>query len=223
MKYTLDEHIRSDPRILQVYLEARRRYHQENRCHHNFEHVLRDLYRALVIAESEDSANYRVLIPAVLLHDIGFFDPDYKSLGHDEAGARLAESLLAGLGYEEEILKEILHGIRAHKGQAEMPLTLEAKILYDADVLEKAGLFALILGGKLISEFKETLADYLNRETSDRAAECARGFFTPKGRDLDGGRLARTSVLLAELQQEVEEDRKDYGISEGDLWIHRPA
>lgn len=135
----------------------------------------------------------------------------------------MAEPLLSGLGYEEEILKGILHCVRAHKGRAETPLSLEAKILYDADVLEKAGLFALILGGKLILEFKETLADYLNRETSDRAAECSRGFFTSKGRELDGGRLARTNALLKELHQEVNQERKDYGISEADLWINLPA
>ena len=102
---------------------------------------------------------------------------------------------LAGLGYEKETLKGILHCIRAHKGKAEIPGTLEAKVLYDADVLEKAGLFALILGGKLICEFGETLEDYLKRESSDRAAELSRGFYTDKGRELDGGRLARTSAL----------------------------
>jgi uncharacterized protein len=220
---TLDAHIRKDPRILKVYLEARRRYGRENRFHHNFDHVLRDLYRALFIAEIEDGVHYSVLIPAVLLHDIGFFDSDYKIIGHDEAGARLAEEVLIDLGYEEKTRKEILHCIRAHKGWAENPATLEAKILYDADVLEKAGIFALILGGKLICEFQETLEDYLKRESADREAEISRGFYTKRGRQLDGGRLARTGSLLAELRQEIEKERIDYGIGEGDLWIDPPA
>jgi uncharacterized protein len=223
VKFHLDDHIQKDPRILQVYLEARRLYRAENRFHHNFDHVLRDLYRALVIAETEASVDYSVLIPAVLLHDIGFFDPAHKLIGHDEAGACLAEGMLGGLGYEKETLRGILHCIRAHKSKAEIPGTLEAKVLYDADVLEKAGLFALILGGKLICEFGETLEDYLKRESADRAAELSRGFFTEKGRELDGGRLARTSALLKELQQEVNQGRKDYSVREADLWINPPA
>ena len=53
MKLTLDEHVQQDPRILEVYLEARRRYEKADRYHHNFAHVMCDLYRALVIAEDE--------------------------------------------------------------------------------------------------------------------------------------------------------------------------
>lgn len=53
MKLTLDEHVQQDPRILEIYLEARRRYEKADRYHHNFPHVMRDLYRALVIAENE--------------------------------------------------------------------------------------------------------------------------------------------------------------------------
>lgn len=75
MKFHLDDHIQKDPHLLQVYREARRLYRTENRFHHNFDHVLRDLYRAMVIAETEASVNYSVLIPAVLLHDVGFSIP----------------------------------------------------------------------------------------------------------------------------------------------------
>ena len=71
MKPTLDEHIQRDPRILRVYLEARRRYAEADLLHHNFNHVMRDLYRALVIAADQDSVDYGILIPGVLLHDIG--------------------------------------------------------------------------------------------------------------------------------------------------------
>ena len=70
MKRTLDVYVRQDPRILRVYLEARKKYDQAGREHHNFQHVLRDLYRALVIAETEESVDFTVLIPSVLLHDI---------------------------------------------------------------------------------------------------------------------------------------------------------
>jgi hypothetical protein len=102
------------------------------------------------------------------------------------------------------------------------PGSLEARILYDADVLEKAGYYALILGGKLLCEFRETLGEYLARETRDRQAELARGFFTAAARSLDGGRLARTGRLLAELQKEVEGERRDFLVREEDLWTGSP-
>ena len=217
MRYTLDFHIGRDSRILSVYLEARRLSDVKNRFHHNFHHVIRDLHRALVIA-AEESVNYSILIPGVLLHDIGFCDPNFKRLGHDVTGARLAQKLLAGLDYEEETIQAISHCIRAHKGKAETPSTIEAKILYDADVLEKAGLTYLILGGRIVCEFEETIEDFLKREISDRAKELKKGFYTRKARELDGGRLAQVKSLLSQTRKEMQQERPDYQVRESDLW-----
>lgn len=222
LKHTLDSHVARDPRILSVYLEARRLHSRQKLFHHNFEHVLRDLHRALTIAAEEEAVDYSVLIPSVLLHDIGFCDPDFKRLGHDVNGARLAQELLADLDYEEETIQAISHCIGAHKGKAEKPRTIEAKIVYDADVLEKAGLAYLILGGKIVCEFDETIGDFLNRETTDRASELTAGYYTRKARELDAGRLARTWSLLSEAQDEIQRDRPDYEVTEEDLWAEPP-
>jgi len=223
MKLTLDEYVRQDPRILNVYSASRRIYDSESRYHHNFDHVLRDLYRALVIAADEASVNYSTLIPSVLLHDIGFSDPNFERLGHDVTGARLAEGLLGKLGYEQMLVESVSHCIRAHKGKAELPETLEAKILYDADVLEKSGLVYLILGGKIVCEFGETIDDLLKRESTDRKNELERGFYTRKARELDGGRLERILSLLSQIRVEIKETRPDFGICEQDLWIEKLA
>ncbi len=218
----LDEHVRADPRILRVYLEARRRYRQAGLCHHNFGHVARDTHRALVIADSETGVNYGVLLPAVLLHDIGFCDPAWPETGHDTAGARLAQEILPALGYLAFEVAAISHCIKAHKGKAEAPASLEAEILYDADVLEKAGLFDLVILGLLMCEFNESLTDCLARECRDRAEELRQGFFTAKAREMDCGRLARVGVLLGEMQQEVSGPRRDFVLSETDLWREPP-
>ncbi|HUU80429.1 MAG TPA: HD domain-containing protein [Acidobacteriota bacterium] len=218
MRYTLDCHVKRDLRILSVYLEARRLSDVKNRFHHNFQHVIRDLHRALVIAAEEDSVDYSILIPGVLLHDMGFCDPDCIRYGHDLTGARLAEDILARLNYEEETIQAIGHCIRAHKGKAETPSTIEAKILYDADVLEKAGLTYLILGGRVVCEFEETIEDFLKREISDRAKELKKGFYTRKARELDGGRLAQVKSLLSQTRKEIQQERPDYQVRESDLW-----
>ncbi len=83
MRHTLDEYARNDPKILRVYSAARRIYDKENRYHHNFNHVLRDLYRALLIGTDEGSVDYSILIPSVLLHDFGFSVPSFEHVGHE--------------------------------------------------------------------------------------------------------------------------------------------
>ena len=222
MKPTLDEHIQRDPRIMKVYLEARRRYGQVVLFHHNFTHVMRDLHRALVIAADEGSVNYGILIPSVLLHDIGFCTPDFKKLGHDVAGARLAVEILKDLDYSEDECAAVGHCIHAHKGKAERPRTIEAQILYDADVLEKAGLVFLIWGGKIISEFNESIHQFLKREIADRGAELKHGLYTRKARELDGGRLEKVQSMFLQVHKEITEDRPDYEVSEDDLWRNGP-
>ena len=207
---------------MRVYLEARRRYAEVVLFHHNFTHVMRDLHRALVIAAEEESVNYGILIPSVLLHDIGFCTADFKKLGHDVAGARLAVEILKDLEYTENEWTAVSHCIRAHKGKAEHPRTLEAKILYDADVLEKAGLIFLIWGGKVISEFNESIHHFLKREIADRKAEVARGLYTRKARELDGGRLKKVHSMFLQVRKEITEDRPDYEITEDDLWQSVP-
>ncbi len=222
MKPILDEHIQRDPRILRVYLEARRRYGAAELFHHNFTHVMRDLHRALVIAADQGSVNYDILIPSVLLHDIGFCTPDFRKLGHDVAGARLAVEILKDQDYTEDECAAVGHCIHAHKGKAELPRTIEARILYDADVLEKAGLVFLIWGGKIISEFSETIHDFLKREINDREAELERGLYTHKAREMDGGRLEQVRAMFLQIRKEITLDRPDLEITEDDLWQDAP-
>lgn len=222
MNPTLELYIKNDPRILDVYLDARRRYAEIDWIHHNFTHVMRDLHRALVIADNENGVNYSVLIPAVLLHDIGFCTAEYKKLGHDLAGAPFAVDIMAGYAFNEGECQAVAHCIRAHKGIAELPQSIEAKILYDADVLEKSGMIFLIWAGKIISEFGEELPKFLKREIAARGAEADRGFFTRKARELDGGRLAKVPGYCRQIFNEISEERPDFQIDEQDLWQGQP-
>ena len=85
-------------------------------------------------------------------------------------------------------------------------------------MLEKAGLVFLILGGKVISEFNESVDHFLNREITDRGAELARGLYTRKARELDGGRLEKVLSMFHRVRKETAEERPDYKITEDDLW-----
>lgn len=102
--------------------------------HHNWHHILRDLARAVIIGEAE-KANMKIVLASVLLHDISRL---YQDLGsdHHEAGALKAPEYLKKADFKSEEISEIAHCIRAHGPRGtEEPRTLEAKVVYDADVL----------------------------------------------------------------------------------------
>lgn len=102
--------------------------------HHNWHHILRDLARAVMIGEAE-KAEMKIVLASVLLHDIGRLYPDLGS-DHHEAGAIKAPEYLKKAGFKSEEISEITHCIRAHGPRGtEEPKTLEAKVVYDADVL----------------------------------------------------------------------------------------
>ncbi len=221
MKMTIDEHVKRDLRIGGVYRAARERYRAAGLFHHNLQHVARDMNRALQIAAEEEGVDYGVLVPAVLLHDIGFCGPDWERLGHDVAGAILAREILIEIGYDAETVEKICHCVEVHKGR-NLPRSLEAKILYDADVLEKAGLVYFLFAGKILCEFRETVDDLLKREIKDKKKEVERGFYTAKARQLDNGRLERVCSILMEIEREITGERSDFAVTEEDLWLELP-
>lgn len=108
---------------------------------HDKEHIYRVLYNALRIAKKEKNVDYDVLICACLLHDIGrkeqFANPE---LCHAIVGSEKAYSFLVGNGYEIQYAEKVKHCIRTHRYRKNnLPESLEAKILFDADKLDATG------------------------------------------------------------------------------------
>lgn len=108
---------------------------------HDAEHVRRVLYLALEIAEAEPAADRDVLIAACLLHDIGreeqFRDP---SLCHARVGAEKAYRFLTDHGFPEPFAAHVRDCVRTHRFRSgDPPVSIEAKILFDADKLDVTG------------------------------------------------------------------------------------
>ena len=108
---------------------------------HDKEHIYRVLYNALRIAKKERNVDYDVLICACLLHDIGrkaqFANPE---LCHAIVGSEKAYSFLISYGYESQYAEKVKHCIRTHRYRKNnLPESLEAKILFDADKLDVTG------------------------------------------------------------------------------------
>lgn len=108
---------------------------------HDTEHVRRVLYLALEIAETEPEADLDVLIAACLLHDIGreeqFRDP---TLCHARVGAEKAYQYLTAHGFPADFAAHVRDCVRTHRFRSnDPPVTIEAKILFDADKLDVTG------------------------------------------------------------------------------------
>ena len=108
---------------------------------HDKEHIYRVLYSAMEIAGGEQDVDYDVLICACLLHDIGRREQfENPALCHAQVGSEKAYRFLVEQGFEEGFAAKVRHCILTHRYRNNnVPETLEAKILFDADKLDVTG------------------------------------------------------------------------------------
>ena len=108
---------------------------------HDKEHIYRVLYNALEIAVTQQSVDYDVLICACLLHDIGRKEQfENPQLCHAQVGAEKAYRYLVDHGFAEDFAAAVRHCILTHRYRNHnIPETIEAKILFDADKLDATG------------------------------------------------------------------------------------
>lgn len=107
---------------------------------HDCQHIYRVLYSALDIA-NDYKVNKDVLIAASLLHDIGreaqFQNP---KLDHAIIGADKAYDYLLLIGWKEYKAQHVKDCISSHRYRnSNPPISIEAKILFDADKLDVTG------------------------------------------------------------------------------------
>jgi uncharacterized protein len=101
---------------------------------HDFDHVLRVTALAERIARAE-GADLAIVRTATLLHDIGAGAGRQE---HHLRGAEMARELLKG--EPPEFVAAVAHAIEAHRFRADPePITLEARIVSDADKLDAIG------------------------------------------------------------------------------------
>ena len=147
---------------------------------HDVEHIYRVLYNALQIAEGEENVDRDVLIAACLLHDIGrqeqFADP---SLCHARVGAEKAGRFLRRLGHPEEFVERVCDCIRTHRFRKnDPPVSMEAKILFDADKLDVTGALGIARSLQYKGEVEEPLYRVLpDGAISDGTDDAGPSFF----------------------------------------------
>jgi len=205
----LDYFVEKDPRIKKVYDYAKEKYNKANFVQHNWAHVLRDLYRALVIAEEESGVNYNVLIPAVILHDIGVTEGKYSE--HEKRGLRIVRRDLLKLGYCKEEIEKIAKAVALHKSRGKIDF-LEAQILFDADRLEKSGIAGVSASYRAQLEIGKTLLEWVFPRRYKN-----KDFYTKKAREISGKGFHEMDKHFKEVKKSLKK-RKDWIATEKDLW-----
>lgn len=107
-------------------------------CRHDMGHLL-DVARIAMLINLEEGLGLtkELLYGAALLHDIGRHEQYENGTPHEEAGARIAPSILADCGYDEKETSVITEAVRMHRsGEAAGSADLNG-VLYRADKLSR--------------------------------------------------------------------------------------
>ncbi len=107
---------------------------------HDFAHIMRVFKNAQKICKKEN-ANEKLVLTAVLLHDIiSYPKSDKRSKLSSIKSAEESKKILKKFNFTKEEIKIVSEAIRDHSfSRNKIPVTLEGKILQDADRLDAIG------------------------------------------------------------------------------------
>ena len=153
---------------------VRKKLERASGCH-DFDHTLRVLRNAELLAEELPAADLRIVRLAALLHY--FARPEEMAakgkLCHAVLGAELVRPLLAEAGFEPETVDRVSQAVLTHRYRANrIPATLEAQIVYDADKLDSLG--AVGIGRAFLFAGREHARLHNTREEALGSAEYSR-------------------------------------------------
>lgn len=107
---------------------------------HDFEHIMRVFKNAQKICKKEN-ANEKLVLSAVLLHDIvSYPKSDKRSKSSSIKSAEKSKIFLKKFNFTKEEIQIVSDAIRDHSfSRNKIPVTIEGKILQDADRLDAIG------------------------------------------------------------------------------------
>jgi uncharacterized protein len=128
---------------------------------HDIEHTFRVRSTALKIASHTECADTKIVELAAVLHDIARVKEDTdatRTIDHALLGAEMAREILKKFGYSKEIIDGVCHCISTHRYRGNnLPQTIEAKILSDADKLDAIGAIGVARAFMIAGEYGEPL------------------------------------------------------------------
>jgi uncharacterized protein len=108
---------------------------------HDLSHLQR-VWHNVRILQAEEGGDLEVLLASVLLHDCVSVEKNSPLRSQaSRLAAKKAASVLLEMHWTEEKISAVSHAIEAHSFSANIaPLTLEAKLMQDADRLDSLGM-----------------------------------------------------------------------------------
>jgi uncharacterized protein len=143
---------------------------KHERCEgHDHSHVLMVTRVAIEIAEQVDEpADPFLVIAGALLHDLGRVGATTGTL-HGLTGAAVASEFLAAVLDDEETVARVARVVARHTPTSQVPPeTLEEKIVYDADTMERFGWIGVLRG---VMGKQGSIDDILHTVIRKRAAD----------------------------------------------------
>jgi uncharacterized protein len=148
--------------------QARGLYH-DNDTAHGFDHVMRVWRLAMRIGATE-GADLEILSAAALLHDAGRAEQDRTGMCHALLGAEIARQVLAGQGREQ--VEAVALAIEQHRFRStNPPVSIEARVLYDADKLDAMGASGVARAYALAGARRQRLWAKVEQGYAERAPE----------------------------------------------------
>ena len=186
---------------------------------HDFEHVMRVYKNAQKICTLE-KANEKLILSAALLHDIvSYPKSDKRSKLSSIQSAKKSEQILKKYDFSKEEINIISDAIRDHSfSQNTTPVTLEGKILQDADRLDALGAIGIArvfaTGGSLKRPFYNLDDPFCKTRTPDDKTWTVDHFFqkllklgslmnTKSGKAEAKKRTSILKEFLKQLKQEI--------------------
>ena len=142
---------------------------------HDFDHTLRVLHNAELLAAKLPEADRKIVRLAALLHD--FARPEEMAskggICHALLGAELVRPLLEECGFPADVAEKVSRAVLTHRYRAgRRPATLEAEIVYDADKLDSLGAVgigrAFLFAGREGARLHNTAEEALSSEAYSR-------------------------------------------------------
>jgi uncharacterized protein len=109
---------------------------------YRWQHTLRVAGYGREIAAAE-GADLELTVAACLLHDVAWFDEMADRREHGRVGAQIARPFLVEWGYTTGQVENICHSVATHV-DIDDPGTLEARIISDADNIERFGAYRIL-------------------------------------------------------------------------------
>jgi len=184
---------------------------------HAWPHVQRVVHLCTVLSKFEDKnakVDVDVLKIAALLHDVAkHLEKENGSMDHGDVGALMAQSFLKSIDFKEEKIWSVCHAIRVHT-HSEEPTSIEAKILHDADFLDKlgaVGIATLFIKACLTNTTIEEVAEAFDEENPRHPYVSLHirwlknpHLYTKTAQEIAAKRNEIVSVFFRELKEETE-------------------